>query len=300
MTPSPSWQAPRSPAWTPTAWLILRDPDQATDAVQNTLVRAWRDLPTLRDPGSVRRLAPPAAGATPASMRSRRAPAPSRRRRPHRRLDPAVRRRRRVGDRRPRPARTRLQPPRAGGAGGHRPASLPRPAAAGGRQRRCGIPLGTAKSRLHRGPRDDARGARRRRSARARASGGPSGMTDRRRLRPRPSPTWLHADAEHRVPDHLDAVLRADAHGAPAAGMVEPRKVAPRANNTSLHAGAQGRLAAGRPRPDRRASALPSSGSGRARACRRRSGRPATGRSCTQRRRRHLRGRSGDGRERRR
>ena len=32
------------------AWLMLRDPDQAKDAVQNALVRAWRDLPTLRDP----------------------------------------------------------------------------------------------------------------------------------------------------------------------------------------------------------------------------------------------------------
>ena len=32
------------------AWLILRDADQAKDAVQNALVRAWRDLPTLRDP----------------------------------------------------------------------------------------------------------------------------------------------------------------------------------------------------------------------------------------------------------
>ena len=32
------------------AWLILRDPEQAKDAVQNALVRAWRDLPTLRDP----------------------------------------------------------------------------------------------------------------------------------------------------------------------------------------------------------------------------------------------------------
>jgi RNA polymerase sigma-70 factor (ECF subfamily) len=32
------------------AWLILRDPDQAKDAVQNALVKAWRDLPTLRDP----------------------------------------------------------------------------------------------------------------------------------------------------------------------------------------------------------------------------------------------------------
>jgi RNA polymerase sigma-70 factor (ECF subfamily) len=33
-----------------TAWLMLRDRDRATDAVQNALVRAWRDLPTLRDP----------------------------------------------------------------------------------------------------------------------------------------------------------------------------------------------------------------------------------------------------------
>jgi RNA polymerase sigma-70 factor, ECF subfamily len=33
-----------------TARLILRDPDQAKDAVQETLVRAWRDLPTLRSP----------------------------------------------------------------------------------------------------------------------------------------------------------------------------------------------------------------------------------------------------------
>jgi RNA polymerase sigma-70 factor (ECF subfamily) len=32
------------------AWLILRDAEQAADAVQNALVRAWRDLPTLRDP----------------------------------------------------------------------------------------------------------------------------------------------------------------------------------------------------------------------------------------------------------
>ena len=32
------------------ARLILHDPDVAKDAVQETLVRAWRDLPTLRDP----------------------------------------------------------------------------------------------------------------------------------------------------------------------------------------------------------------------------------------------------------
>ena len=50
MTPSPSWQAPRSPRLDSAAWLILRDAEQAKDAVQNALVRAWRDLPTLRDP----------------------------------------------------------------------------------------------------------------------------------------------------------------------------------------------------------------------------------------------------------
>jgi RNA polymerase sigma-70 factor (ECF subfamily) len=32
------------------ARLVLRDPDRAKDAVQDTLVRAWRDLPGLRDP----------------------------------------------------------------------------------------------------------------------------------------------------------------------------------------------------------------------------------------------------------
>lgn len=35
-----------------TARLILRDPDLAQDAVQETLIRAWRSLPGLRDPGS--------------------------------------------------------------------------------------------------------------------------------------------------------------------------------------------------------------------------------------------------------
>jgi RNA polymerase sigma-70 factor (ECF subfamily) len=35
-----------------TARLILRDPDLAQDAVQETLIRAWRSLPGLRDPDS--------------------------------------------------------------------------------------------------------------------------------------------------------------------------------------------------------------------------------------------------------
>src|SRR5215204_2457512 len=33
-----------------TAWLMLRDADRAMDAVQSALIRAWRDLPALRDP----------------------------------------------------------------------------------------------------------------------------------------------------------------------------------------------------------------------------------------------------------
>jgi RNA polymerase sigma-70 factor (ECF subfamily) len=33
-----------------TAWLMLRDHERAMDAVQNALLRAWRDLPALRDP----------------------------------------------------------------------------------------------------------------------------------------------------------------------------------------------------------------------------------------------------------
>jgi RNA polymerase sigma-70 factor (ECF subfamily) len=39
--------APRMDA---AARLMLRDPELARDAVQNALVRAWRDLPGLRDP----------------------------------------------------------------------------------------------------------------------------------------------------------------------------------------------------------------------------------------------------------
>jgi RNA polymerase sigma factor (sigma-70 family) len=35
-----------------TARLILRDPDLAQDAVQDTLIRAWRDIRRLRDPGA--------------------------------------------------------------------------------------------------------------------------------------------------------------------------------------------------------------------------------------------------------
>ena len=50
MTPSPCWQAPQSVRLDAAARLILKDQYRAQDAVQETLVRCWRDLPTLRDP----------------------------------------------------------------------------------------------------------------------------------------------------------------------------------------------------------------------------------------------------------
>jgi len=54
------------------AWLILRDPEQAADAVQNALVRAWRDLPTFA-PGlqgcrAVRSLPPPPGAPRPLDL----------------------------------------------------------------------------------------------------------------------------------------------------------------------------------------------------------------------------------------
>ena len=45
--------APRLDRLFATASLILRDRGRAEDAVQDALVRAWRDLPSLRDPRRV-------------------------------------------------------------------------------------------------------------------------------------------------------------------------------------------------------------------------------------------------------
>ena len=46
----------RSPGWS--YW----DLDDAEDAVQEALVRAWRELPRLREPGPLRRVDPAAPG----------------------------------------------------------------------------------------------------------------------------------------------------------------------------------------------------------------------------------------------
>jgi DNA-directed RNA polymerase specialized sigma24 family protein len=50
MTPSPTSSRRRSGRLEAVARLILRDPELARDAVQDAYIRAWRDLPSLRDP----------------------------------------------------------------------------------------------------------------------------------------------------------------------------------------------------------------------------------------------------------
>ncbi len=188
-----------------TAWLMLRDTDRATDAVQNALVRAWRDLPTLRDPDRfdawLHRLLVNACIDEIRRVRRRRFDVDV-----TELSQPTDHPRRRVGDRRPRPARAWLQPARAGGAGGHRPASLPRPALAGGR-RHAADPVRHRQVPPVPRAAPDASGARRRRTTRPRHPREAPGMNHSDGF-DRTVSDWLHVDAEHRVPDHLDAVLR--------------------------------------------------------------------------------------------
>ena len=156
---------------------------QAKDAVQNALVRAWRDLPTLRDPGSLRRLAASAPGPMPASMRRAGSDAiASTSSSPTLSIPPSTDDAASV-DRRPRPARTRLPPARSGDAG-RRSSSITtstcrsRTVAA-----TLGIPLGHRQSRVSTAALGLMRAALDAdRAIRARASvGGPSGMTHQRR-----------------------------------------------------------------------------------------------------------------------
>ena len=60
---------------------------------------------------------------------------------------------------------------------------------------------------------------------------------------------WLHEFGAHRVPDHLDAVLRTTSTRPPAPGLVEPRKVAP--HGSGLPRG-HARAAPARPGPAHR------------------------------------------------
>ena len=126
---------------------ILRDVDRAEDAVQQTLVTAWRELPGLREAERFdawlhlhprrRLLRGSAAGATLDGQR----PGPARRRTDQPRHDP--------GRRRSRHPRPRLPAPAAGAAGDLRPPPLPRPGRSVRSPTRSTSRSGTVKSRLH-------------------------------------------------------------------------------------------------------------------------------------------------------
>ena len=129
------------------AWLILRDPEQAKDAVQNALIKAWRDLPTLRDPDAfpawVHRLVVRACLDEARRHRRHRvtfdlptieAPVPEN-------LESALADRDQLER-----AFVRLDPDMRAVIVLHHYLDLPLPAVADS----LGIPLGTAKSRLHR------------------------------------------------------------------------------------------------------------------------------------------------------
>ena len=127
------------------ARLILRDAELAEDATQEALVRAWRDLPALREverfDAWLYRLHRP-------RLRRHRPPASAVARGAHRRPDRAERARSRGRARRSRRARARAPPPE------RRPANDPRPhfylgLSPGEMADALDIPVGTAKSRLH-------------------------------------------------------------------------------------------------------------------------------------------------------
>ena len=165
------------------AWLILRDPDQAKDAVQNTLVRPGETCRRYGIPDASMRGCI-GCSSTPASMRRAGCAAIASMSSSPRSSRPAVDDAESTIADRDQLERGFL-PARARRASAHRPASLPRPAAAGGRGR-AGDPArdGEIAPEPSAGP--DACGARRRCSQWLGDQGGPTGMTANDRLRPDP------------------------------------------------------------------------------------------------------------------
>ena len=181
------------------ARLILRDADLAEDATQDALVRAWTDLPTLRDverfDAWLYRLVVRACadiGRHRRRWRSRDNPPPSEPAEPDRAIDA----------RRSRPARTWPSTTHGGTADDPRPALLPPPPPP--RVRRCHRhPRGDREvpaSLRHRG---DPHGARRRGApVRPSRQGGPLGITSHDDLSRRLTDHYA-AEAPPRAPDWL-------------------------------------------------------------------------------------------------
>ena len=222
MTPSPCWRPPRSPAW------MRRPADPARPRTGQG-----------RRPGSARASlagAPHAARSRPL----RRLAASAARPRLHRRGAQAAPASRRGGahlDRRtPRSvtapigvverdaARSRLPPPGAGARALivlHHYLDLPLPEVAV----TLGIPLGTAKSRLHRALALHARGARRRRPDRRRSAEGGGMNADDGFVRTSSGCSTARPGTARRLPRPKSST---DHPGPTAAVVVEPRKVASR------------------------------------------------------------------------
>ena len=203
MTPSPRWQAPRSSGWMPPPGSSCAIPTRPRTPSRRrssgpgvTCPRCA--VPTASTPGST------ACCTAPASMRRAGSGAIASTSSSPRSTHPTV------GDvtssiSRPRPARPRLQPPRAGGAGAHRPSSLSRPATAGGRHRardpaRDGEIAPPPSAPVH------ASGARRRCPTSVGDPGGPSRMTLNDGF-DRTVSDWLDEQAGHGAPGYLDEVL---------------------------------------------------------------------------------------------
>ena len=184
-----------------------------------------------------------------------------------------------VRHRRPRPARTRLQPPRAGGAGPHRPSSLSRPAAAGGRHRardpaRNGEIAPAPSARVH------ASGARRRCPTSVGARGGPSRMTLNDGF-DRTVSDWLDEQAGRGAPGYLDEVLARTTRTRQRPAWSSLERWLPMHTTLRLAPVPQDGLAPRRPRLVRRARRRGPIGLGSRDRFRRRSVTPATEPWCT-------------------
>ena len=236
MTPSPSWQAPRSPGSTPPPGSSCAIRIRPRTPSRRRLVRAWRDLPTLRDPDRF--------DAWLHRLLYRACIDEARRLRRHR-VDVELTDR---STRRPSPTARRRSPTATSSSVAsaassrrqravivlHHYLDLPLPEVAIA----LGIPLGNGE--ITPAPRRSSRCERRSTPTPdpVRTSGGPARMTLHDGF-DRTVSDWLDEQAGHGAPGYLDAVLRRTTEPT-APGLVEPRKVAPHGIDRPSRAGRPG------------------------------------------------------------